>query len=390
VGPAAVPPSATVRPDYGGASLTEVLPGVLAALAVPGAVDPLGLATRLEGVRRVAVLLVDGLGYELLPRAAPVAPVLVDAAAGRLGDLRAITATFPSTTPVGLASLSTGAPPGAHGLVGFTVRIPGSDRVLNHIEWDDDPDPRGWQPVTTLFLQAAAAGVDVSVASRTEFAGSGLTCAAYRGARYLPADDADTLAATMLTELRQAVGPCLVYGYHPDLDRAGHLFGVDSDQWCTAAVVVDRLLGRLVAGLPADSALVVTADHGQLDVPASHRFDIDSDPRLAAGVEVVAGEPRVRFLHTTPGASGDVIAAWREVVGDAAWVVSRREVVAAGWFGPVAAAHLPRIGDVVVVCQDRYAVMATGHEPDRVSNLVAFHGSWTSAEMRVPLLVVRS
>jgi hypothetical protein len=387
--PVPVPLFDTVRPDYGSGSLTEVLPGVLAALAVPGAVDPLGLAARLDGVRRVAVLLIDGLGYELLPVAAPVAPLLADVTAGRLGDLRVITAAFPSTTPVGLASLSTGAPPGAHGLVGFTVKVPGSDRVLNHIEWADDPDPHGWQPVTTQFLQAAAAGVEVSVASRAEFAGSGLTCASYRGARYLPADGADMLAARMLAALRRAGGPGLVYGYHPDLDRAGHLFGLDSEQWRSAAVVVDRLLGRLVAELPADAALVVTADHGQLDVPTSHRFDLGTDPRLSAGVEVVAGEPRVRFLHTTPGAVGDVIAAWREVLGDAAWVASRREAVAAGWFGPVAEAHLARIGDVVAVCRDRYAVMATGREPDRVSDLVAFHGSWTPAEMRVPLLVVR-
>jgi hypothetical protein len=151
---------------------------------------------------------------------------------------------------------------------------------------------------------------------------------------------------------------------------------------------VDRLLTLVVEGLPPRCALVVTADHGQLDVPAELRFDLDADPRLRAGVRVVAGEPRVRYLHTFAGATGDVIAAWRGVLGDAAWVVARDEAVAQGWFGPVPAAHLQRIGDVVVACHDRYAVLATKSEPATVSKLVAYHGSATAVEMVIPLIVV--
>jgi hypothetical protein len=366
------------------------MPGVLAALGVPGARDALGLASALDGVRRVAVLLVDGLGYQLLPLAAPVAPVLADAHAGRLGQLRALTAPFPSTTPVSLASVGTGLPPGGHGLMGFTVRVPGTDRVLNHIAWGDDPDPRRWQPAVTQFDRAGAAGVSVSVVARSEYAGSGLTTAAYRGAAYRPADGPDEVATGMLAALPETGPPALVYGYLPELDLAGHLWGVDSARWRDAAGRVDAAVARLVDGLPDDAALVVVADHGQLDVPASHRFDLDADPRLRTGVETVAGEPRVRFLHARPGATGDVIAAWREVLGDAAWVAEREQVVAGGWFGQVTDAHRARIGDVVVACRDRYAVLATAHEPDRVSRLVAYHGSWTAVEMLVPLWVVRA
>jgi len=377
------------RPTYGHSSLAEVLPGVVAALGLDaGGADPLGLAGQLAGVRRVAVLLVDGLGYELLPLAVPVAPMLADAAAGRLGRLRELTAAFPSTTPTSLASLGTGAPPGGHGLLGFTVRVPGSDRVLNHIDWTGDPDPLRWQPLPTQFGRAAAAGATVTVVARGDYAGSGLTSAAWRGGAYRPADNLDALAGGILAALASGEPPVLVYGYHPDLDTAGHRFGVDSTAWRDAAAGLDRLLDRLVGGLPADAALLVTADHGQLDVPAGHRFDIAADPRLQAGVAVLAGEPRVRYLHTVPGAAGDVAAAWREVLGDAAWVAGRDEAVAAGWFGPVDPAHLPRIGDVVVACRDRYAVLATGIEPERVGQLVAFHGSFTPAEMRIPLLVV--
>jgi hypothetical protein len=378
-----------VRPAYGDGSLADVMPSLFAAFGVPGAGDRLGLAGRLAGVRRIAVLLVDGLGHQLLPLAAPVAPALADVVAGRLGDLRVLTTGFPSTTPTSLTSLGTGAPPGEHGLVGFTVNVPGTARVLNHTEWTTDPDPRSWQPLTSQFVHAAAAGVAVSMVARGEYEGSGLTESAWHGAGYRAADDPGTLAAQMLAALTEPDPPVLVYGYHPDLDRLGHQFGVDSAPWRAAASGVDRLVTRLVDGLPPDAALVVTADHGQLDVPADYRFDLDADLRLRAGVEVVAGEARVRYLHTAPGAAGDVIDTWRGVLGDAAWVASREEVVAAGWFGPVSEDHLARVGDVVVVCRDRYVVLATAHEPDRVARLVAFHGSWTAAEMLVPLIIVR-
>jgi hypothetical protein len=151
---------------------------------------------------------------------------------------------------------------------------------------------------------------------------------------------------------------------------------------------VDSLVSRLVDGLPADAALLVTADHGGLDVPARYRIELDADPRLAAGVAVVAGEPRVRYLHTRPGAAADVLAAWRGVLGPAARVLSRAEAVADGWFGQVRPEHLGRIGDVVVICRDRYAVL-TARDRDTVGRLIAFHGGDTAVETAIPLVVHR-
>ncbi|MEH1030411.1 alkaline phosphatase family protein [Micromonospora profundi] len=379
-------PLAVLGPDHGGGRLADVLPSALAVLGVPGSSDPLGLVPSLAGVRRVAVLLVDGLGWYQLPTAAPYAPTLAGLAAT---VARPLIAGFPSTTPTSLVTLGTGVAAGAHGVLGFTVRVPGTDRVLTHTAWAADPSPLRWQPVPTQFERARAAGVAVTVVSRPEFGGSGLTLAANRGGDFRGAAGVDAVAATMLAALAAGPGPTLVSGYHADLDRHGHVSGVDSEPWRIAAAEVDTLLARLVDGLPPDAALLVTADHGQLDVPVAHRFDLDTDLRLRAGVRVVAGEARVRYLHVEPGAVDDVVAAWSEVLGDAARVRTRDEVVAGGWFGPVPEDHLGRIGDVVVICNDTYAVMATRTEPPMASRLVAYHGSDTAAELTVPLLVVR-
>ncbi|MDG4782819.1 alkaline phosphatase family protein [Micromonospora sp. WMMD961] len=381
-----VAPLAVLGPDHGGGRLADVLPSALAVLGVPGAADPLGLVPALAGVRRIAVLLVDGLGWYQLPTAAPYAPTLAGLAAT---VARPLVAGFPSTTPTSLVSLGTGVAPGEHGVLGFTVRVPGTDRVLTHTDWAADPSPLTWQPVTTQWERARAAGVAVTVVSRPEFGGSGLTVAANRGGDFRGAAGGEAVAAAMLAALATGPGPTLVSGYHADLDRYGHVYGVDSEPWRVAAAEVDTLLARLVDGLPPDAALLVTADHGQLDVPAAHRFDLDTDPRLRAGVRLVAGEARVRYLHVEPGAIDDVLAAWSEVLGDAARVRTRDEAVATGWFGPVPEEHLGRIGDVVVTCNDTYAVMASRTERPMASKLVAYHGSDTAAELTVPLLVVR-
>jgi hypothetical protein len=373
-------------------SICDVLPAAAALLGVPGAVDRLALVDRIGHVDRIAVVLVDAMGWHLLPEMADDAPLLASVLAGdqlgRRGLLDQLACTFPSTTPSSLVSLGTGAQPGEHGILGFTLNIPGTDRVLNHIRWRDDPPPDQWQPLPTWFERLRQAGVDVRAVLPEWFIGSGLTDAAYRGAQFCPTRAGDDYAQRVVDELRAAPG--LVYGYTAELDTAAHLFGIGSTQWHEAAARVDALLTRIVEALPPNAALLVTADHGGLNVPSNARIDIDTDPRLAAGIRVVAGEPRVRYLHTEPGATLDVLATWRELVNDRAQVYPREEAVATGLFGPVNPRNLPRIGDVVVICTGDSAVLATGHEPPETARLIGFHGAATPAEMAIPLILIRA
>ncbi|UOY02926.1 alkaline phosphatase family protein [Blastococcus sp. PRF04-17] len=380
-------------PPYGVATLADVLPGAAAALGVAVdrgdlAADPLGLAAVLGGARRVAVLLVDGLGADLLRDHAALAPAL-SGMARPVGD---ISAPCPSTTPVSLATLGTGLPPGSHGILGFVTAVPGSDsrppeRTLNHVQWRDDPDPDVWQARPTVFQQAEAAGVPTTAVGPFAYAGSGLTRAVYRGAGYPGAVSHGDLVAQVHAAL--AAGPrSLVYAYVPELDLTGHVRGVDSPAWRAQLAFVDAVVERLVDGLPDDAALLVTADHGMLDVPASTRFDVEAAPDLADGVRLVAGEPRARYLHVEPGAGRDVLARWREVLGDRAWVAGRDEAVASGIFGPVDDAVAARIGDVVALARGTWALTMPQLEPGP-SRLAAFHGSLTATELAIPLLAAR-
>jgi Type I phosphodiesterase / nucleotide pyrophosphatase len=381
-------PADLVPPAYGAASLADVLPGAVAALGVSvdrGGLpaDPLGLTDVLAGARRVAVLLVDGLGAHLLRAHAALAPALT-ALATPAGDLAA---PCPSTTPVSLVTLGTGVPPGGHGVLGFVTAVPGEDRLLNHVQWADDPDPRDWQPRPTVFEQAAAAGLPVTAVAPYAYAGSGLTTAAYRGASYSGTVSAGDLAAGVLRSLA-ATPTGLVYGYTPELDLTGHVRGIDSDSWRLQLALVDRVVEQVVDGLPDDAALLVTADHGMLDVPRGTRVDVDDEPALLDGVALLAGEPRARYVHAVPGAAADVLDAWRGVLGDRAWVAGREEAIASGVFGAVGEGMAARIGDVVVLTRGPWAVTASATEPGP-SRLAAYHGSLTAAEVAIPLLLAR-
>ncbi|MBE7188427.1 alkaline phosphatase family protein [Jatrophihabitans endophyticus] len=373
-----------------GPTLCDILPGVGALLGVPGAPDRFGLVAGIGPRRQVVVVLVDGLGLHLLPRLAPVAPFLAGVLAGSVGTLHPLKSTFPSTTPTSLVSLGTGTAPGEHGVLGFTVRRPGTAETLTHVLWRDDPEPARWQPVPTWFERLAAAGVPSAVVLPAAFEKGGLTSAAYRGATFVPHPTADRGPASSVPLVLEALdrGVPLVFAYTDLLDAAAHRYGIDSPEWLAAAARVDAYLRTLAGYVPPDGALLVTADHGGLDISAAGRVDLDANPVLADAVEVVAGEPRVRYLHTRPGADRDVAAAWSATLGERAVVRLRDDAIAEGWFGPVRPGHEARIGDVVVVCEGDTAILASAHEPPEVGELIGFHGGWSPAETGIPLIVV--
>ena len=364
-----------LEPAYGVRSLGDVVPAVGAAL---GLLEPGGL-TLPDGSSYV-VFLVDGLGARLLERYAHAAPFL----AGQLSESATATAGVPSTTATSLTSFGTGLTPGAHGLVGFTSRVPGTGKLLNALLWDKDVDPLEWQPHPTAFTRLRELGATVTVVNKREFARSGLTIAAHRGAEYVGADKVgDRIAAAVAASGERG---SLTYLYDGDLDWTGHRYGVASRQWLQQLAMVDAEAEQLREALPSSVRLVVVADHGMVDSPPGSRVDVDEHPDLRAGVALLGGEARFRHLYCHRGAVPDVVAAWRSLLGDRADVMTRDEVIGRGWFGPVEPGVLPRLGDVVVACHGDTAILSTADFPYEAT-LVGLHGSLTPDEMLIPLIV---
>ncbi|TFB83154.1 alkaline phosphatase family protein [Cryobacterium levicorallinum] len=340
----------------------------------------------LPAVRKAVVILADGLGVSSIRARAGHARFL----ASRLNKSSIIDGVFPATTVAGIATLTTGVEPGQHGLVGYQVLDAARDRVVNQLTgWDAGMQPATWQRARTVFDRAADDNVPSFAVGPKKFLDSGFTQAVLRGAQYVSAEkvaDRFTAARRILNENPTA----LIYLYVAELDVVAHAHGWESDRWLAVLEYLDSEVTRFAATLRSDEGLLLTADHGVIDVPSTKHVLLDTEPALVAGVRHVAGDPRCVQLYLEPKQSAvdaDSLAdAWRQSQGDRAWVYTRAEAVAAGLYGRVADEVLPRIGDVLIAARKGIAYYDSRPANQKARNMIGQHGSLTDEEVRVPLI----
>ena len=377
----------------GGPALAGVLADVARSLGVSDV--PASTAGLVLGQpERVCVVLVDGMGDVPLRARTGHAPTL----RSLVGGSTPVMAGYPSTTAASLASFGTGLSSGTTGMLGYTVRDPRTPEaapgLVNLVSWTTQPgpvatpalpvpEPLSWQSNGTIFEALTAAGHAVTSIGPLRFAGSGLTAAGLRGSTYRAAERLDQRVDAALAALRH---PGVAYLYWGDLDKAGHHHGWASPQWGEELGAFDHELTRLLRRLPRGTVVVVTADHGMVDVTG--HTDVATTPALAADVAIVAGEPRASHVHLLPGADPDAVAArWRDVLGEDAWVLTRTEADALGLFGDLADRHRVLVGDLVVAARGRHAVVDSRTQSPASIALVGMHGSLTYDELAVPALV---
>ncbi len=368
-----MPVDAPRLPDYGGACLSGVVPALVApAGRRPGWVQ--GPAAEAE---TVVLLVVDGLGWGQLRARPRVAPVLTGLAGGP------ITSVAPTTTATALTSISFASVPAAHGMIGYRMRVagPSGAETLNALRWTTaSGDARPFVAPTTFLVGRAFDGRPVPVVTRARFAGTGFSVAHLAGANqvgwHLPSAIPVEVARLV------AAGERFVYAYYDGLDTTAHVAGL-GELYDAELTAVDRLVGDLLDVLGSSAALVVTADHGQVEVgDAVARLD----PSVLEGAAGTSGEARFRWLHAEPGAADDLLAATSDRYGDEAWVRSFEQVEADGWFGgPLSPAVRSRVGDVALLPAGPTGYLDPG-EGGGDHRLVCRHGSLTYDEVLVPLV----
>jgi predicted AlkP superfamily pyrophosphatase or phosphodiesterase len=295
------------------------------------------------------------------------------------GPIRSV---LPTTTATALTSISTGATPGDHGVIGYRIALDGE--VLNVLRWTTrHGDARATYPPTKVQPLPAFLGHRPPVVTRAEFAQTGFTGAHLDGVRLR----GWRMASTLVTEVAQltAAGEPFVYAYYDGVDKVSHEYGLGA-HYDAELAAADRLVADVLDRVPAGTAVVVTADHGQVHTAT------DDEPladEVMAQVSFQSGEARFRWLHARPGRIDALRQAAVDAHGERAWVRTRDEVVGEGWFGPrVGADALSRLGDVALVAKGTVAFL----DPNDTGpyHLVGRHGSATAAELEVPLLAARA
>lgn len=355
-------------------NISGVAPQLLASLR--------GSSIELPAARSVVLVVVDGLGALPLRAHAGHARTLTAAMAKK--DVAA--AVFPTTTAAALTSLLTGATPGEHGLVGYRVRDPKTDTLVNLLSgWEAGGiDPLQWQGSATVFETASAAGHPAFALGIPAYAGSGFSRATLRGAAFQSARSAAE-RVELAWELADAHDGAIVYCYLPEVDKAGHRHGVDSAEWVAALEDVDAALSRPI---PDGVGVLVTADHGMVDVPSHRHLILDAAGGWHDGIRHIGGEPRMLHVYAEPDADEvALLTRWRRDLEGAAEVITRSEAIDAGLFGPVVSdAVRQRIGDLLVIARGSVALYDAEAEDQRGRGMIGQHGALTPEEWRVPFI----
>jgi hypothetical protein len=364
-----------VLPDWEGPCLQHVVPTLLGELAHPGRTAlPGWFPDSVAGARQVVLLVIDGLGEEQLRERASLAPLLASGAGGP------ITSVAPSTTACALTTLVTGRVPAEHGVVGYRVAINGD--VMNVLQWSlRGADARLSVPPSKFqpFESFPGAPGPVPVVTRHDFGPTGFT-AAHLGRLELHRWYTPAGLVTAVRELTTGGAP-FVYAYYEGIDKVAHAEGL-GQYYDDEVRAVDRLVGDLLEALPSGSVLVVTADHGQVEVGNSVEL---IGPEIMEAITLISGEGRFRWLHVRPGATADVAAMALALHGDVAWVRTKEQLIDDCWLGGVPSAEVAaRLGDVALVPFAPTAFLDPADTGEL--RLKARHGSLTPAEMYIPLL----
>jgi hypothetical protein len=361
-----------IIPDYAGANVRGIIPALLGPRAWSTSTLPSWMPAPVADSEQCVMLVLDGLGWDQLNDHRAIVPT-IDSLVGR-----SIHTVAPTTTATALTSITTGLTPGEHGLIGYRMMLNGD--VMNVLRWSvDDKIVRRQKPPMEVQPFDPFMGYEVPVVSMAELENSAFSEAHLRGCQRVGWRAASSIpvAAAELVE----AGEQFVYCYYGGIDKIAHErgFGPYYEAELRAA---DRLVADLLEALPSGTSLLITADHGQVDVGDNIIRPSDA---LLRGVTMQSGEGRFRWLHTTAGALNDVAQTAADEVGAVAWVVTREQVIDEGWFGATVAPPVrARLGDVALVAREP----VTFHEDADSGSyqLICRHGSLTSAEVNVPLL----
>lgn len=345
------------------------------------------LADLLEPSRPTAgrdvIVLLDGVGAELLAEHLPLTPVMRS-----LRDAtRTIRTVAPATTAAAMTSFTTGLPPLAHGTLGYTVFAPGRTAPLQQLSGEPDADPCAWMPLEGLAERSARRCVHVGPAKHGS---SFLTRAAYAGWEFTGFRRRDERVDAVRLAVRRAGADGVVLVHVDEVDHAGHRHGTDSPEWRDALADADAFVGALRRRLPQGTRLHITADHGMVDTSAERTIDLASMTELEGRIAGVAGEPRFLTLRGAPDEQAGVREHLTQRLSDQAVVLDREELLASGILGPAESELSERVAgrlpDLAVITKGRWTVTHTRFRRPSAHPEVGVHGSLTPREALVPLI----
>jgi len=397
-------------PDYQGGSLANIpatIANVLGApfTGLPPLHDPLWQPLA-SGAKRVVLLLIDSLGWDIYQREQDAFDNLhpLVAVEGK------ITSVFPSTTVAALSSLWTGYAPAQHGLVGLRLLFPDQAVLGQMLKYSANfagrpgllqeagVDPETFLAVPGFGQQLAQHGLSTYTLKGRNILDSPLSQLLDRG---VTARTGTISSADMFVQLRElleatAGSPLYVHAYWPAVDTICHVYGpnhasVGAELRSLIGQLHSELLARLSPAARQDTILFITGDHGHVEAPTEQAINLDAHPQLKDMLLMrPAGESRTPYLYLRQGCDKAALTYLREHWPDELVAMPSAEALSRGLLGPKP--HAPetarRLGDLLLTMRKGHTLL-TSAEAAKIARVRGRHGGMTADEMEVPWLGLR-
>ena len=380
-------------PDYGGGSIVNLMASLGAALGAPGNEHPelrLLPAERIRQARRIALVVIDGLGAGLFK---------AFEAGGELAQWHSgtMTSVYPPTTASAVTTFMSGLAPQQHGLTGWFMHFRKLGAVTAVLPFmpryaRQDLTAAGIDTARLVDAPSFAARIDADAAALLPeaLADSAFSRALGAGARRDGYRDLDDFVERLGRYVDGHDDAHYLYAYWPDLDHLAHIEGPSSAAVAAHyAALANRLAPLAERASAAGTLLIVTADHGFVDSGPAERIELSDHPQLADMLVLpLCGEPRTAYAYVRKAAAADFE---RYIEDEFAGIIRLHDSASfagEGWFGQ-GRAHpelAARIGDYVLRFEQRYAIRdaVVGERP---FDLRGQHGGMSGAEMYVPLIL---
>lgn len=341
-----------------------------------GETNSLGLPAR----RSVCVILVDGLGSSNLKSAAGHARFL------NFQQSESATCWFPATTSTSITSFATASNPWDNGFLGYQVFNKATQTPMNLLSgWKDYSEGENYQEEATIAEIASARGVDFHTIAPSAYERSGFTGATTRGSEFHGvARVADRFSEAQKLSFQPEAK--VIYLYIPELDQLAHAKGSESTAWLNQLEDLDSLVRDFVSSISKGSGVILTADHGVVDVSKENHIYIDEFMPKSV-FKFVGGDTRSLFLYFEDAvdkqAARELL---QERLGDSCYICTPEDLIAAGYWNVLSQKSENVAPDLLVLARKRVALFHRGFAKMKSLEMVGHHGSITNEELAIPLL----
>lgn len=335
-------------------------------------------------------ILLDGLGMNIIRRL-PKESFLCSHLS------REIQATCPSTTACALTSVATADHPARHGVAGWFTYLPEHGLTMITLPFAERMTrqplvQRGIRPEDVFPLSSICPRMTRHVLSvvPSYIANSPYNLYSRGGTRGAGYESTSDAIDQIIMHVTTAAQPTYTHLYLHDVDTLLHHVGINHESVVPLVLEIDSELKRLADALAGRARIVISADHGLINVPRDNQTLLFAgDPLLETLQVPPTGDARMPVFHVREESREVFVEQFRTRFGDRILLLETGEAERLHLFGPgqMSETSRRRFGDFIGI-PFRPATLAYHAASKPVGELyLAVHAGLSPDEMEVPLVV---